>query len=97
MKNLKYTSLIFLSAAILCTPAFCAYLGFYGEETSVKPGDPFTIDLVAFFEEDDPEFWEEDPTVRVSLYDWVGSLAHLPSRYQFFPVNGIIRNGNSTI
>jgi len=77
MQRLKNTVSIFLLSAITSLPAFCAYLGFYGEETSVKPGAPFSVNLVAFFDEDDPLFWNEDPTVRISLYDWIGSISVL--------------------
>ncbi len=77
MRKLNKTVLIFLVSALFCSPALCAYLGFYGEESIVKPGMPFTVNLVAFFEQDDPIFWTEDPTVRISLYDWIGSISVL--------------------
>jgi|GEM_PF-3076238 len=77
MKKYKKTILIFLLSAATCMQAFCAYLGFYGEQNTVKPGEPFTVDLIAFFDEDEPQFWSEDPTVRISLYDWVGTISVL--------------------
>jgi len=75
IKKLKKLFIFSLIASFISLPAFSAYLGFRSKETIVKPGDPFTIDLVVFFEKNDREFWSEDPVVRVSLYDWIGSIS----------------------
>ena len=62
-------------SAFISSSAFSAYLGFDREEFNVKPGEPFTVNLIAFFDENESLFWDEDPIVKISLYDWIGSIS----------------------
>ena len=75
MKKMKKLFVFSVLSMFISSSAFAAYLGFDKEDTIVKPGEPFTVNLVAFFNADDPHFWSEDPIVRISLYDWIGSIS----------------------
>ena len=75
MKKMKKIFILSVLSAFISSSAFSAYLGFDREELNVKPGEPFTVNLVAFFNENEPLSWDEDPMIRISLYDWIGSIS----------------------
>ena len=67
MRKITYILLFLFFGALISISGKTATLGFHGPNKMINPGEVFDVSVVAYFEEDEVDFWEHSPLLDATI------------------------------